>query len=151
MAFLFCSIDAKRHLRKLPVNRPGGGILAPRFQVGIRRRSAHLAMKGSKTSFLILFALALLAAGPAWGAASEWSVNPPSRVRLITAWEVAPKTGELWMGFHFKLAPGWHVYWKNSGDAGFPPAATFQPAEVLGEPELLWPTPHRFELPGGLV
>lgn len=109
-------------------------------------------MNGMKTTLLlILTALALLAPGPAWGAAGEWSVNPQSSVRLITAWDVAPQTGELWMGFHFKLAPGWHVYWKNSGDAGFPPAATFKPAEVLGEPELLWPTPHRFELPGGLV
>src|SRR4029079_18528688 len=30
-------------------------------------------------------------------------------------------------------------------------SVTFQPADVLGKPELLWPTPHRFDLPGGLV
>ena len=52
---------------------------------------------------------------------------------------------------HFRLSPGWHVYWKNSGDAGFPPTATFQPAAVLGTPEILWPTPRRFDLPGDLV
>ncbi|HEX4959893.1 MAG TPA: protein-disulfide reductase DsbD domain-containing protein [Thermoanaerobaculia bacterium] len=95
--------------------------------------------------------LALLTPRPALGAASEWSVNKQSQVRLITAWKVAPKNGELWMGLQFRLSPGWHVYWKNSGDAGFPPAVTFQPADVLGKPELLWPTPHRFDLPGGLV
>src|SRR6185295_10058838 len=33
----------------------------------------------------------------------------------------------------------------------FPPAVTFLPAEILGKPELLWPAPHRFDLPGGLV
>src|SRR5436853_309495 len=100
---------------------------------------------------IIAMALTLLAPRPARGAASEWSVNDQSKVRLITAWKVAPRSGEMWMGLQFTLAPGWHVYWKNSGDAGFPPSVTFQPADVLGKPELLWPTPHRFDLPGGLV
>jgi suppressor for copper-sensitivity B len=55
------------------------------------------------------------------------------------------------MGLHFTLSPGWHVYWKNSGDAGFPPVAVFQPEANLGKPELLWPSPRRFDLPGDLV
>ena len=93
----------------------------------------------------------LLAPTSARGAAGEWSVNPQSRVRLISPWQVASRDGELILGLHFRLAPGWHAYWKNSGDAGFPPAATFQPAEALGTPEILWPTPQRFDLPGGLV
>ena len=69
--------------------------------------------------------LAALAPGPAYGAASAWSVNQQSQVRLITASKVAPRTGEMWMGLQFRLKPGWHVYWKNSGDAGYPPAVTF--------------------------
>ena len=55
------------------------------------------------------------------------------------------------MGLHFTLSPGWHVYWKNSGDAGFPPVVVFGGQPGLGKPELLWPAPHRFELPGDLV
>src|SRR5436853_4998332 len=102
-------------------------------------------------SFSAAVMLALLAPRPASGAASAWSVNSQSQVRLITAWKVSPRQGELWMGLQFRLSPGWHVYWKNSGDAGFPPSVTFQPADVLGKPELLWPTPRRFDLPGGLV
>ncbi|MEA2603975.1 MAG: suppressor for copper-sensitivity [Acidobacteriota bacterium] len=102
-------------------------------------------------SAIAAVALTLLAPRPARGAAGEWSVNDQSKVRLITAWKVAPKSGEMWMGLQFALSPGWHVYWKNSGDAGFPPAVTFQPADVLGKPELLWPTPSRFNLPGDLV
>ena len=98
-----------------------------------------------KTSLLIL---ALLVPLQAWGAASEWVENAESRVRLVTPWQVAPQSGELRMGLHFKLTPEWHVYWKNSGDAGFPPVVVFQ---NLGETELLWPAPERFELPGDLV
>src|SRR4051794_1269038 len=96
--------------------------------------------------------LALLAAPRAsQGAASAWSVNEPSQVRLITAAKVAPTAGEMWMGLQFRLKPGWHVYWKNSGAAGSPPAVTFQPEDVLGKPEIQWPAPERFDLPGGLV
>jgi suppressor for copper-sensitivity B len=95
--------------------------------------------------------LSVLAPWPAYGAASAWSVNDPSQVRLITAAKVAPSAGEMWMGLQFRLKPGWHVYWKNSGDAGYPPAITFQPADVLGKPEIQWPAPQRFDLPGGLV
>jgi len=101
--------------------------------------------------FCTAVTLALLVPRPSRGAASEWSVNAQSQVRLVTASKVAPRTGEVWLGLQFRLKPGWHVYWKNSGDAGYPPAVTFQPADVLGKPEILWPSPLRFNLPGSLV
>lgn len=100
---------------------------------------------------LLLLALLLLAPLRAWGVASEWAENEQSRVRLITPYQVAPRSGELRLGLHFTLSPGWHVYWKNSGDAGFPPVVVFSPAPGLGKTELLWPAPTRFELPGDLV
>lgn len=100
---------------------------------------------------LALAGLLLLAPSPVRGAASEWSTNGQSRVRLITPYSVAPRSGPFQMGLHFTLSPGWHVYWKNSGDAGFPPVAVFQPEKNLGKPELLWPSPRRFDLPGDLV
>ncbi|HET9209317.1 MAG TPA: protein-disulfide reductase DsbD domain-containing protein [Thermoanaerobaculia bacterium] len=108
-------------------------------------------MTAPKTALLLLAVLLLLAPGHAWGVAGEWAKNPQSGVRLITPWRTAPRGGELILGLHFLLSPGWHVYWKNSGDAGFPPSVTLQPADRLTTPEILWPTPRRFELPGGLV
>jgi suppressor for copper-sensitivity B len=105
---------------------------------------------------LLLLGFAALAAGlvtprSALGAASEWSANPHAKVRLLTSWEIAPRQGPLRLGLHFQLTPGWHVYWKNAGDAGYPPALTLEPKGILGEPRILWPAPGRFELPGGLV
>jgi DsbC/DsbD-like thiol-disulfide interchange protein len=103
---------------------------------------------------LLLALLALLAGAappPAGAAASDWSENPESRVRLITPYRVAPVGQEVWLGLHFRLAPEWHVYWKNSGDAGFPPVIDLTATPELGEPELLWPAPERYELPGDLV
>jgi DsbC/DsbD-like thiol-disulfide interchange protein len=90
------------------------------------------------------------AALPAAAAASPWITNPQSQVRLISGDLVAPHQGELRLGIQFRLAPGWHAYWKNSGDAGFAPVVTWKDVPGLAPPELLWPAPHRFELPGGL-
>jgi len=114
-------------------------------------------MYAPKTAFLTLLALSamgpLLAPAPALGAASEWSANEQSRVRLITPYGVAPRKGELRLGLHFTLEKDWHVYWKNSGDAGFPPVLGLGDSlgGALKEAEILWPAPHRFELPGDLV
>src|SRR3954464_6817083 len=105
-------------------------------------------MTAPKTA-LLLVAVLLLAPGHAWGVAGEWAKNPQSSVGLITPWRTAPRSGELILGLHFLLSPGWHVYWKNSGDAGFPPSVTLRPADRLTTPEILWPTPPRFQLPRG--
>lgn len=100
--------------------------------------------------------LAIVAAGwlssarVAWAAASPWLGNPQSQVRLVSGDSVAPRHGELRLGVQFRLAPGWHAYWKNSGDAGFAPIIAWKRVPGLGPPELLWPAPSRFELPGGL-
>lgn len=99
---------------------------------------------------LLTLTAALLGTAPVLAAASDWAVNEQSRVRLITPYQTAPRSGELQLGLHFTLAPNWHVYWKNSGDAGFPPVVTVrEPAGA--EAEILWPAPRRFELPGDLV
>jgi len=114
-------------------------------------------MRTPKTLLSLILALAALpfAAQRAAAIAGAWESNPQSRVRLITPWKVAPSPSaqdiDLRLGLHFTLAPGWHVYWKNSGDAGFPPIVAFAKTPGLRGAELLWPAPQRFELRGGLV
>ncbi|HYO13535.1 MAG TPA: protein-disulfide reductase DsbD domain-containing protein [Thermoanaerobaculia bacterium] len=109
-------------------------------------------MSTSRAALLALSLTALLAPPPARGAASEWAENEQSRVRLVTEYATAPRNGPIRLGLHFTLSPGWHVYWKNSGDAGFPPVITFSSTGgALQKAELFWPAPRRFELPGGLV
>ncbi len=97
-----------------------------------------------------LVASGFLAPPPAAAAASPWASNPQSAVRLVSAYRAAPRHGELRLGIQFRLAPRWHVYWKNSGDAGYAPVVAFSRQPGLSYPELLWPAPHRFELAGGL-
>lgn len=104
-------------------------------------------------SFLAMVTMAAAALGlpaAAGAAASPWAENPQSSVRLVTAYQAAPRHGEVRLGIQFRLAPNWHVYWKNSGDAGYAPVVAFARQDGLSYPELLWPAPHRFELAGGL-
>lgn len=98
-----------------------------------------------------LLAAALLAAGSAGAATGPWHDDGPARVRLISPWAEAPAAGELWLGLEIALAPGWHSYWRNSGDAGYPPRVDLAETPGLGEVELLFPVPERFDLPGDLV
>jgi len=77
--------------------------------------------------------------------------TPHSKVRLVSRWATAPRGGDAGLGIEFALATGWHVYWKNSGDAGYAPRFDLAARPGLGPARLRFPAPKRFELPGGLV
>ena len=53
------------------------------------------------------------------------------------------------LGLRLRMAPGWHTYWQNSGDAGAPPELTLTLPEGVTAGPIAWPTPHR--LPEGPV
>ena len=44
------------------------------------------------------------------------------------------------LGLRLRVAPGWHVYWQNPGDAGVPPELTVTGATVG---PIAWPAPAR--------
>jgi len=100
-----------------------------------------------------LFSLICLLALPclSHAAATEWKVNPEGQVRLIASDSVVSKTGSLLLGLHFKTAPGWYVYWKMAGDAGYPPSFKWEGSEGIKKPQLLWPAPTKFILPGNII
>jgi DsbC/DsbD-like thiol-disulfide interchange protein len=49
-------------------------------------------------------------------------------------------------GLHFKIAPGWHIYWKNAGDAGLPPRVQWTLPEGITAGALQFPAPKRLPL-----
>lgn len=94
-----------------------------------------------------LLALAFVAAssGPASSAepaASPWVDYGQGRARLVSATENA--AGELRLGLQYQMAPGWEVYWRSPGEAGFPTTIVWDGSENLGPTEMVWPLPHRF-------
>jgi thiol:disulfide interchange protein DsbD len=57
----------------------------------------------------------------------------------------------FWLGVRLSIDSGWHVYWKNPGDAGLPTLVKFTVPEGFTAGPLQFPTPSRFEQPGEIV
>ncbi len=97
---------------------------------------------------LVLAMLAPFGAGRAEAAASGWLDHDHAQLRLLAATDSVGAGDGLRLGLHFKLQPGWKIYWRSPGDAGFPPAVDWQGSQNLAEAEIRWPVPHRFSLFG---
>jgi suppressor for copper-sensitivity B len=48
----------------------------------------------------------------------------------------------------FRLEPGWKIYWRSPGDAGYPPTVDWEGSTNLSAATWLWPTPGRFDVSG---
>jgi suppressor for copper-sensitivity B len=75
-------------------------------------------------------------------------VTAQSAARLVSAVTGVGDLKTLPAGLEITLQDGWKTYWRSPGDAGFPPALTFDGSENVAGAALSYPTPHRFELFG---
>jgi suppressor for copper-sensitivity B len=92
--------------------------------------------------FFLLAAFFMLPSSASLATAGKWVAGENLRARLIAAYA----EGEYLHGaIEIDLAPGWHTYWRSPGDAGIAPRFDWSMSENLGEVEIGWPTPRRFE------
>ena len=93
-----------------------------------------------------IFVALLLAAGiPARAASSSFDADHV-HVQLVVPEKVLVSGIPAEAALYFKLEPGWHIYWKNPGDAGEPPHIHWTlPAGITAEP-LQFPAPKRLPL-----
>jgi len=54
-------------------------------------------------------------------------------------------------GVDLKMDPAWHTYWKNPGDSGYPPSFKWEGSEGFLNPQVSWPAPAKFILPGHIT
>jgi thiol:disulfide interchange protein DsbD len=95
----------------------------------------------------LIFAISLLlAAGLPARAASNSADAPHVHVELLStgAYFYRLEGGDA--GLYFKLEPGWHIYWKNPGDAGEPPHIQWTMPEGITAGPLEFPPPKRLPL-----
>jgi thiol:disulfide interchange protein DsbD len=64
-------------------------------------------------------------------------------VELISEVDHAEPGADFTVGLHFKLEPGWHIYWKNPGDSGLPPRIQWTLPQEWSASEIQWPAPKR--------
>ena len=97
-----------------------------------------------------LLILVWLAVAAALGATPVVAAGggPPSPAELVKATLLAEQQAvapgaRLWLDAHLEVKPGWHIYWRNPGDAGLPTtiAWTLPPGFAAGDME--WPVPER--------
>jgi DsbC/DsbD-like thiol-disulfide interchange protein len=68
---------------------------------------------------------------------------------LVTASIVRAKVeGQTWLGVHYEIADGWHIYWENPGQSGLATSAKLTGVDAKGP---VFPGPELFMLPGGIV
>lgn len=97
----------------------------------------------------LLATIALAGCGASGGplapppAAATPADHPVTAELLADAKTVAPG-GTFSVGLLLKMKPGWHVYWKNPGDAGLPTDFALTLPAGYSAGEVAWPVPIHF-------
>jgi thiol:disulfide interchange protein len=103
-------------------------------------------------SFLRLFAIIAFALGVATQSHAQSSAKntvttPQVRAELMAHAPGGIQPGEqVWVGLQLTHQPGWHTYWKNSGDSGLPTQLewTLPPGVMAGD--IAWPAPKKIPI-----
>lgn len=119
------------------------------------KRLSRLASRAA-VAVSLLWGVAALAAGDGPGASgSAWSTGlavvptkAPTTARLIAAATATGDARSLSLGLHMRMQPGWKVYWRSPGPAGYPPSIDWSGSKNLASAEMRFPTPHRFKILG---
>lgn len=100
----------------------------------------------ARSSWRTLTAALLLVLTPAPAVATESNVqqSPRATVSLVSEYAAVSPGQQLRIGLRQRLAPHWHTYWKNPGDAGSPPSISFEAPAGASVGEIAWPGPDRF-------
>ncbi|NKB22256.1 MAG: hypothetical protein GKS01_17355 [Alphaproteobacteria bacterium] len=90
----------------------------------------------------------LAASGAVFAATGPWWSTDHGAVRLIAESNAVGSAAKIRLGLHFKMKPGWKIYWRSPGDAGFPPRPNWNGSKNLADIKIDWPTPIRFSVTG---
>ncbi len=72
----------------------------------------------------------------------------PVEMRLVSAVGGAGDLSELRLGLQFRMQPGWKIYWRSPGTAGYPPDVKWTGSTNLASVGTAWPAPARFTIFG---
>jgi suppressor for copper-sensitivity B len=122
--------------------------------VNIARKGGGRATGARRLGYGLILAAAALApalpaaAAPAGASGSPWYMTDQGRVRLIAGVASVGQVASVPLGLEFDLKPGWKIYWRSPGDAGFPPRLDWNGSHNLKSAVMGWPAPRRFAVLG---
>ncbi len=99
-------------------------------------------LKAFASSLVLAVAVALGIAAPS--SAGVIPIEDPVKARLVAETASIAPGETVWVAVHLEMLPGWHVYWRNPGDAGLPPEIAWKLPPGFTAGDIKWPTPERF-------
>ena len=96
---------------------------------------------------LVLFGISGSLSVAAAPAASDWIEYGQGRIRLISA-PAGVADGTIRLGLQYDIEPGWEIYWRSPGEAGYPTTIDWTGTENIVDAEIFWPVPGRFQIFG---
>ena len=82
--------------------------------------------------------------GPARAAESAPVTSPRITATLIAERDAVRPGERFHVALEQKIAPGWHTYWRNSGDSGEPTRIDWTLPAGVTAAEIAWPAPRAF-------
>ncbi len=79
--------------------------------------------------------------------AGDTVTTPHVTAKLVSEFSTVSPGETMGVGLHFEIKKGWHTYWKNPGDSGEPIKVRWAISPGLTPSALIYPAPHRIELP----
>ena len=101
-----------------------------------------------KITTLGLLALATFSVSTAQSADRE---ARKAHLDLVPSVEAVTPGKAFDVAVRFDTEPDWHIYWQNSGDAGYPPRVEWSLPDGFTAGELQFPIPHRKVAAGNIV
>ena len=92
---------------------------------------------------LALLLLTLLLLRPGFALESAPVTSPRATATLVTDTDAIASGKPFRVALRLRLAPGWHTYWRNPGDAGVPPELDLTLPKGATAGPIDWPTPRR--------
>ena len=71
-------------------------------------------------------------------------------VALLADKTIVQAGSSLRLGAHFKLEPGWHIYWKDPGESGLATSLKFEGPDGFTSSEIFWPQHEQFVSTGNI-
>src|SRR5271170_6474778 len=97
---------------------------------------------------LKIWLLGLLLVSPAaFGLSGSAVATDNVKARLVSEVSAIAPGQSFWVALNLDIRDGWHTYWRNPGDSGQATAIKWQLPPGFAAGDIVWTTPHRFEIP----
>ena len=108
-------------------------------------------MKVARTLSVIAALLLSIFAGPAFLQGQTYEGKVLVKASLMADTTAFVPGRPFMVGLLLRMAPGWHTYWKFSGDAGLPTEIKWKLPSGWKVGEIEWPIPLKLKDPGDIV